>query len=83
MAAHQFTPVSRLAFLAAMQKAFRWNLSLPENAVEALLGTDAFERILSENQPAHGSTLSPKDYDAAHFEAFANDPRGQFLSIIT
>jgi hypothetical protein len=79
MAAHEFDSVSRLAFLAAMQKAFQWDLPVPENAINELLQSDAFDVIFTQTRPTGTPALSPKDYDAAHFEALANDPRVQFF----
>ncbi|HEY2914524.1 MAG TPA: hypothetical protein VGK21_14265 [Candidatus Angelobacter sp.] len=79
MAASKFDPISELAFLAAMQKAFKWDFPLPVNALTALRESSAFQEIFDQNRPRGADDLSAKDYATQHFEALANDPRVQFF----
>ena len=67
--------VTRLAFRAAMKKAFQWEFPLPDNALKALISSSEFDAIFEQTRPANA--VSRKDYEAQHFEAVANDARVQ------
>jgi hypothetical protein len=69
--------VARLAFRAAMQKAFKWKFPLPNKALIALISSPEFDEIFRENRPA--TAVSHKTLEARHFEAIANDARVQLF----
>ncbi len=82
--------ISRLAFRAAMKKAFKWQFPLPDNALKALLTSPEFDEIFQENQPAPPalfvpadasltSPVSPQHHEAEQYEALANDARVQLF----
>jgi hypothetical protein len=82
--------ISRLAFRAAMKKAFEWEFPLPDDALKALINSPEFDEIFEQNLPTRSvpfaSTevsptfpVSPQDYEAEHFEALANDARVQLF----